>query len=292
MSTKKLWPVAYFQLLLIHMFIMLTSVRRLIKQFLFFKRIKVYGKSILLPTFFRIEPYSFNDELWMEHILHKILILNPGVFIDVGANLGQTMVKVKSLKEDQQYFGFEPNPLCHHYSNALARINKYENVWLFPFGLSNKAEIKKLYLNFDIDSCGSVISEFRNRDFYSMSQFVSVFNGDYVINFLKIKSISIIKIDVEGGELEVIEGLKNSIDMYRPYIVCEVLSITTKNNEISCTRSQRRDELENLLYESNYKVCKIGQNGKVEPLNSFDDNQDLTIRDYLFVPVEHTHNIF
>jgi len=48
----------------------------------------------------------------MIDLLKKILLLKDGVFIDIGMNLGQTLIKLKCVDPNIRYFGFEPNPGC------------------------------------------------------------------------------------------------------------------------------------------------------------------------------------
>ncbi len=44
------------------------------------------------------------------------------------------------------------------------------------------------------------------------------------------KRIDVIKIDIEGGELVALEGARNLIRRFRPFIVCEALDETTNTN--------------------------------------------------------------
>ena len=55
-----------------------------------------------------------------------------------------------------------------------------------------------------------------------LSYAVQLKNASSAINQLKDSKVSFIKIDVEGMELEVLEGLKNTIAKYRPNMYIEV----------------------------------------------------------------------
>ena len=63
----------------------------------------------------------WTTELWMIDILKILLFLKDGVFIDIGANIGQTLIKLKCVNPDTQYFGFEPNPSCVFYMRELIK---------------------------------------------------------------------------------------------------------------------------------------------------------------------------
>ena len=54
-----------------------------------------------------------------------MLIIYKG-FIDVGVNVGQTLLKLKSISSEINYLGFEPNPNCVNYLKNL--ITNYEGI--------------------------------------------------------------------------------------------------------------------------------------------------------------------
>jgi hypothetical protein len=62
------------------------------------------------------------SEPWMVDALRRLLFLRPGAaFVDVGVNIGQTLLKLKSLAPDIVYVGFEPNPFCALYARTYPR---------------------------------------------------------------------------------------------------------------------------------------------------------------------------
>ena len=60
-----------------------------------------------------------HHEPWMLQNLVQIAEQAEGTFVDVGVNLGQTLLAVKSIGEDWDYLGFEPNPCCLFYTCLL-----------------------------------------------------------------------------------------------------------------------------------------------------------------------------
>ena len=59
-------------------------------------------------------------------------------------------------------------------------------------------------------------------------------HGFAIVEFVKlddlnIKNISFIKVDIEGHELEFLEGAKETIDRERPAIVLEIFNCTFRN---------------------------------------------------------------
>ena len=58
-------------------------------------------------------------EEWMDTIIQKLFSIRNGCVIDVGVNLGQTLLKIASFNTNINYYGFEPNPVCYAYCKQL-----------------------------------------------------------------------------------------------------------------------------------------------------------------------------
>src|SRR5690348_13368483 len=71
---------------------------------------KICNSMIRVPVIGGIQ--CEESEPWFLQLLTLLLPYNKGSFVDVGANLGQTMIKVKALDSARKYIGFEPNPTC------------------------------------------------------------------------------------------------------------------------------------------------------------------------------------
>lgn len=261
---------------------MKTIVKKLIKTFDNNTCYQKLENAVYDRRLEKIHEAQKSREFWLDNVIKNILTSRLGAFIDVGVNVGQTLIKVKSINPDNEYYGFEPNPTCCFYANELIRIKQFKNCKIIPVGLSDKTELLKLLLAKNIDASASVVGSFREKSFYTLEKYVAVFGGDYLLNTLNIKSISIIKIDVEGGELEVIRGLKSSISKYKPYILCEVLPVRDVNTEIGSFRKQRQDLLEKILAEESYKIYRIMHDGRILPLESIEIHSDLSLCDYVF----------
>ena len=85
--------------------------------------VSIYGSSVSV------------SEPWMRQLLQAIMPLKSGVFCDVGVNLGQTLLCVKSVDKFREYIGFEPNPNCNMVLQELVRYNKWGDVRIVPVGL-------------------------------------------------------------------------------------------------------------------------------------------------------------
>lgn len=228
------------------------------------------------------------SEPWMTNLLVRALRKQSGVFMDVGVNLGQTLVKVKAIESGREYIGFEPNPLCVSYVQNIIKENRLQNTTLVPVGLFTKDCVLKLDLFSEsgTDSAASLISDFRPGEKIHSSIFVPVFSFDSLAEFFDEKAVGIIKIDVEGAELEVIKSLLNVIRRDHPILLMEVLPVYSAENTF---RRIRQDELESIFKGEGYRIFRIQKSKAglflaVEPVEEIGIHSDLGMSDYLIVP--------
>ena len=71
--------------------------------------------------------YFEPSEIWMYSLLKTLLEIKEGLFIDVGINIGQTLIYLRSVNSFIEYMGFEPNPNCIFYLNYLIEENSFQN---------------------------------------------------------------------------------------------------------------------------------------------------------------------
>lgn len=222
------------------------------------------------------------DEKWMFNILDLLLPrIKDATFIDVGVNIGQTLLKVKSICPNMKYMGFEPNVKCVDYVNELIKINSIQNATIIPVGLSNKTQLLDL-IHFDesgVDASATLIAGFRTTCKKRTS--VMVVTPDDIDLFSKDR-IGCIKIDVEGGELEVLEGLHKYIIENKPIILCEILPVYNKDNDLRITRQRK---LLNLLESANYEFFRINiENSSLQRIEDIGIHSNMNNSNYIFIP--------
>lgn len=267
--------------------------------------LKVLNKFKLLPYFNLIGKIQLNgiefkipvirtlglgniymSEPWMISLLKKI-DLKDGQFIDVGVNIGQTLLKLKSVNNDIEYIGFEPNPTCVFYSNELIAVNQFKNTTIVPVGIADVNGVLKLnfYSSNNSDPSASIIENFRPDQVIKFSQYIPVNRVDNISKNVELKNIEAIKIDVEGAEMEVIESLKNLIAENQPFILIEILPVYSAENTFRIERQQR---IETILKELDYLIYRvIKKDNKFEALQQIESigiHKDLDACDYVFMP--------
>lgn len=236
-------------------------------------------------------------EPWMSQLLERLLKLRKGVFIDVGANLGQTLCQVMTIDPTRRYFGFEPNPACNFYLQEIIRRNSFSNVTLVPVGLYTENRLLKLqFYNQNVTDAGASIVE----DYWSYSGkspvkevVVPVMNFATVEKSFKIGAFDLVKIDVEGAELDVMLSMEQQVTKYRPFIIAEILSAYSTKNEV---RLQRQQKIIEFTARNNYRIFRLIESkaGGIEyfmSIEEFDPKFDKNQCNYVFIPAE-SHSEF
>lgn len=262
----------------------------LLKYFSFSLAANINTKNFRIPVINGIGYYNLvsRHEGWMDVIVQRLYKERQGCILDVGVNLGQTLLKIASMGNGINYYGFEPNPVCCNYCNQLIKTNKLNSFVVFPVGLSDKASVVKLFGDNDHASGASIIENFReNKEKYPLINLVPVFTGDEILAGEKITAINFIKIDVEGAELEVLKGLQSVILQFRPVIIVEILPVYNVDRPNGLMRKQRQDELIQYMHKMNFILFLIHEKEiKLERVEIIPVHSDMNRTNYLLIPAE------
>ncbi len=163
--------------------------------------------------------YLGGHELAEMNYLIKITQGLKGVMLDVGLNVGQHALYMCDGFE--RVLGFEPYPPLALTAKSRFSDNNIDNVEVFVFGLGDK-DAKLAYNPPRSDNHGVGFFDRGTTD-ASDGTMLEVKNGD---NFIKNKMnenerVTLVKIDVEGMEREVITGLKVTLSKHRPIVFFE-----------------------------------------------------------------------
>ena len=128
--------------------------------------------------------------------------------LDLGANVGMFSLYFAKLCPNSIIHSFEPEPLTYQILKNNIEINNFKNIKINNFGISNKSEQLELGIpreRNDLDNIGlySVYENSSNKGkAIQIGNFIQL--REYIDN-LNLKSFDIIKMDVEGCELMILE---------------------------------------------------------------------------------------
>ena len=160
-------------------------------------------------------------------------------FIDIGASDGIAIKYINKIINLNYVYAFEPNI---YYVKKLNKLKKnFNNLKIFNFGLNNKKLKLKLYIpkiNFFFKNFYMFTYAFYNKDELKENLKVNfILKKNFLIDefFFKTKKytnfkkkIDLIKIDVNGNEMNVIKGLYNLIKRDKPILIVEELNDISK----------------------------------------------------------------
>ena len=148
-------------------------------------------------------------------ILQQVLATDSNC-IDVGCYKGEVLDQILKFSPNGKHFGFEPLPFFH---KKLMNYFK-DKATIFPYVLSNKTGV-------------STFQHVKNAPAYSGLRKRKYDIKKPIIEEIKVElrtldevispnlKIDLIKIDVEGAELEVLQGAKKLLTKDNPYVIFE-----------------------------------------------------------------------
>lgn len=164
-----------------------------------------------------------------EMLAARALVPEGAVCLDVGAAGGTwTWLLSRLAGPGGQVFGFEPRPGSQRVVSRLLRILRADNATVLPLALGSGPGHLSLalarmptmsYVRPPTDSgWRPTEANTRVRDVIE----VEVTTLDAFARDHDLPRVDFVKIDVEGHELEVLEGAAATIRGHRPVIVCEI----------------------------------------------------------------------
>ncbi len=142
------------------------------------------------------------------------------VLIDVGAHKGE--VTDLALKNNKgSCLLFEPIPSL--YNKLESKYTGNKKVSVFNLALTNEKGETSFHYNHSNPAYSGILKREYPSDKDKVEEIkISTDSLDNIINGIKsVTGISLIKIDVEGGELNVIKGARETIRKHKPLVVFE-----------------------------------------------------------------------
>jgi FkbM family methyltransferase len=154
----------------------------------------------------------------------EILSLVPenGCILDIGANIGLFSVYFTLKRPDIKILSFEPHPKTFECLKNTIDSNHFKQITPVNKAIGKNKETLKLYTSVLNDGGHSLTSEKLTEEGFSSDFFeVEVAPLSHENMDLTINKVHVIKIDVEGAELSVLEGIKTLLEEDQPVIMLE-----------------------------------------------------------------------
>jgi FkbM family methyltransferase len=181
-------------------------------------------------------------------------ILRPGmVFVDVGANMGYySLLAAKMVGSTGKVHSFEPNQRMFGELGHNIALNGFDNVRINNFALGERDGIAKISR---YEKGKEVYGSLSDRAFPGT---IIIGYDDVQVKMLdayaeqnNLSRLDVIKLDVEGAELQVLRGGINIIDRYKPFIVMEISELNLGGFGIHAI------DVYNFLIQHSYRLSPI-----------------------------------
>ncbi len=147
------------------------------------------------------------------------LVKDGTTVIDVGTNIGETLLNFAKRNPTGLTIGFEPVPELYAKAIENERLNKFENVVVNNLALSDRAQSLHFNIANEFNSGGIFLSEPSGNNSVGIVRAVRL--DDYLAAN-NVSNVSLIKIDVEGFEMKVLRGAISTLERFKPIMFVEV----------------------------------------------------------------------
>jgi FkbM family methyltransferase len=156
---------------------------------------------------------------WEPHVARTCqrLLRDNDVFFDIGANVGCISLDTKALKGDGiKIYLFEPQPSLSKAIRKSIEINQFKAVYVLDCLLSNYDGVGELYL-----ASHAIHASMVPRETSGDKLKLPVWKLDTLISKGQCAPPDIVKIDTEGAELRILEGMRQTLEEHSPSLLFE-----------------------------------------------------------------------
>lgn len=168
------------------------------------------------------------------------------VFADIGAYCGWYSLLISKNTPASKIYSFEPTPESYAIIRKNIRLNHCKNIFPKNIALSDKTGIQKFYTS-KTHSGRNALTNFDSdvQDGYRMVR-TATFDS------LKLGRIDIMKLDVQGVELNVLKGMVRTLERHAPHHI-----ILEYSRGHLASNGTKPEEVLDFLEEYGYLIKKV-----------------------------------
>lgn len=220
------------------------------------------------------------------------------IFFDVGANLGQSINRFKKINSKSQIHSFEPTPELYEHlkkefgfdqsiklnNQGVAEVNGAINFYVYKYHKINSAvpvDKKSKFLK-----SRNLALKTRNEGEKEDSEKIIKINVTSIDEYCKNKSVNeidLIKIDTQGYETKILEGMKNMLDNNNISII-ELELILGFGYE----KNFSFYDYEKILNKKNYKLIAMDTASNIISFSNYQTNL-LYVKNEIFEKIRLLH---
>ena len=240
------------------------------------RKIKNYALDNFKTEFVYVQGNKIflDEEDWLQLSVNEIIepvetklfndiIKNGEVLVDVGANIGYfTLLMAKLSGPSGKIFSFEPEDKNFEILEKNVKINNYQNIVLEKKGVSDHNGVNKFFLSSKNTGMHSLQ---KIRDDSKEVKIDVIKLDDYFSALDLVKKISLIKIDVEGAEFQVLNGMQTILKNENLKLLIEFIPEHLKKH------GTNPSDVLKILEDNDFKIYQINENTKQLELKKLED---------------------
>jgi FkbM family methyltransferase len=187
--------------------------------------VMIWPGNELSRVLFLTGNFEPNELTWMSQTLVEGMTM-----IDIGAHMGMyTLTASKLVGESGVVVAVEPSTREFQRLNFHVTLNELRNVRCLQLAASSASGEATLKIASEWNSGHNTFGEFFNPEVETIrEERVLTQTLDAVVSAQNLERVDLIKIDVEGHELQVLAGAVETLTRFRPNLLIEVFEETLR----------------------------------------------------------------
>lgn len=179
--------------------------------------------------------------------LLKSMIGDSMIIVDIGANIGYyTLLFGHAVGPSGRVFAVEPEPRNYDLLRANVRESLLNNITLLNYAVGSKDAVSKLFVA-NQSNVHTLVKGQKPESKYVKVQEKTL---DSIVREVGASNVDLVRMDVEGYEVEILKGAAETLSRYKPIVIMEVHFHLVGNDEIS----RMLDCLKTFNYKADYIV--------------------------------------
>lgn len=241
---KKIKFIRYFYFLWLKRIAQKNADKEVVSKIFFGLKMRLTLKDWVQFNLFIYGQYEDNETK-----LVRKLCRDESVFFDIGANVGYYSLIAGKTNKNNRVYAFEPVSKTFARAAENIKLNHLNNIFLHKKIISNRTELASI--NVGNENNWGMSSLVQHDHLSGDVEKVESITLDNFVKEEKITRLDLVKIDVEGFELNVLQGMKETLIQFKPIILIEILDQNLAAN------GHKPADIYHFLWELGYRSYKI-----------------------------------
>ncbi len=202
------------------------------------------------------------ESLEIEYKMLNRWIKEGDICLDIGANIGRYTIKMSKIVGNKGHvFSFEPMKESFNILTHLCGVVNATNITLINAAVGDNTELIEMHKEYLPKTSKSLIDT--NTASYVSSNTQNLCTLCISIDSFEFPDkVSIVKIDVEGYEVHVLNGMKKLIRRDKPNFIVE--SNGKQRNKPNCKSENNSNNISDFFYKMGYSLLKMERKSRNE----------------------------